>query len=51
VEDSSTQAARFAKVMAEDGLEVVRAATAEIALKVPENDRPDLIVLDTIFPA
>lgn len=51
VEDSPTQAARFAKVMAEDGLEVVHAATAEIALKSLENDRPDLIVLDNYLPS
>lgn len=51
VEDSPTQAARFAQVLGEDGVEVVRAASAEIALKLLENERPDLIVLDNGLPS
>lgn len=50
VEDSPTQAARFAKVLSGDGVEVMRAATAEIALRLLETDRPDLIVLDNCLP-
>lgn len=50
VEDSPTQAARFAKVLGGDGIEVICAATAEIALKLLETDRPDLIVLDNCLP-
>lgn len=51
VEDSPTQAARLTRFLAEEGLEVTRAASAEIALKQLETDRPDAIVLDNFLPS
>jgi DNA-binding response OmpR family regulator len=50
VEDSPTQAARLCGLLAQDGLEVVPVANADLALKQLERYRPDLIVLDNHLP-
>jgi DNA-binding response OmpR family regulator len=50
VEDSPTQAARLCALLAQDGLEVVPVANADLALKQLEQFRPDLIVLDNHLP-
>jgi DNA-binding response OmpR family regulator len=50
VEDSPTQAARFSQLLSEEGLEVIRAASAEAGLKMLETHRPNVIVLDNRLP-
>jgi serine phosphatase RsbU (regulator of sigma subunit) len=50
VEDSPTQAARFSQLLSGEGMEVIRAASAETGLKMLEMHRPDVIVLDNRLP-
>jgi two-component system NtrC family sensor kinase len=50
VEDSPTQAARLRMFLTKDDLEVIQVASAELALKQLEVDRPDAIVLDNYLP-
>ena len=50
VEDSPTQAARFSKLLTQEGLEVFRAESAEVGLKMLETHRPNVIVLDNHLP-
>ncbi|HEY3838138.1 MAG TPA: response regulator [Bryobacteraceae bacterium] len=50
VEDSPTQAERLRQLLSNDDLAVVQVATAELALKELESDRPDIIVLDNHLP-
>lgn len=51
VEDSPTQAARLSRFLADDGLEIVRATSAEMALRQLETNRPDVILLDNYLPS
>jgi len=50
VEDSPTQAARLQTFLSSDNLDVIQVATAELALRQLETDRPDVIVLDNQLP-
>lgn len=50
VEDSPTQAARLCRFLADDNLDVIQVASAELALRELAANRPDVIVLDNNLP-
>jgi twitching motility two-component system response regulator PilH len=50
VDDSATIRAVLAKMLAQDGYEVMKAADGEIAIEMAQSQVPDLIFLDIVLP-